>query len=262
LSRYFKLIIKDKQYIMPKKILEYWETDSVESMYDKYLLNLEINLIRDNIPPNSKILDAGCGEGEGTLVYSKIDNVSIHAADFSDTRLEKASKRLEGCDNVILKKVDFLDEWILDRDYDLIISQRFLINMPTWEQQQKVLADMMNALKLRGKLILLEGSVQGVIELDDFRKLFDLDPLPVKWHNNFIDDNKLIEFLGENGLEIIHAEGTGAYFLLTRGIRPIFEKELNWDCRFNEISSARETSRLLGLNNRFSRLKLWVFSKK
>lgn len=46
-------------------ILAYWNRQDVESMYDKHLLNAEIELIRRRITVNSKILDAGCGEGEG-----------------------------------------------------------------------------------------------------------------------------------------------------------------------------------------------------
>jgi 2-polyprenyl-3-methyl-5-hydroxy-6-metoxy-1,4-benzoquinol methylase len=57
-----------------QQLLEYWDRDDVESMYDKHLLNREIELIRQRIPPNTKLLDAGCGEGEGTLVYSAIRN--------------------------------------------------------------------------------------------------------------------------------------------------------------------------------------------
>ena len=55
-----------------EEVLEHWNRDDVESMYDKHLLNAEIELIKRRITPNTKILDAGCGEGEGTLAYSAI----------------------------------------------------------------------------------------------------------------------------------------------------------------------------------------------
>ena len=97
-------------------IHHYWERADVESMYDKYLLGAEIALIREYIPSNSKVLDAGCGEGEGTLEYSAIPGVIIHAADFSQTRIRKAKRRLAACSNVTLKQVDFLDEYQLDND--------------------------------------------------------------------------------------------------------------------------------------------------
>src|SRR5438093_7743623 len=107
------------------KILDYWNRDDVESMADKYLLNAEIDLVSRRIPPHSKMLDAGCGEGEGTLVYSNIPGVVIHAVDFSETRLRKTAERLKGRTNVTLKHLDFLGQYTLDRDYDVILSQRF-----------------------------------------------------------------------------------------------------------------------------------------
>ncbi len=115
-----------------EKILAYWNRPDIESMYDKHLLNSEIELIRRRISANSKIFDAGCGEGEGTLAYSTILGVVVHAVDFSETRLAKARQRLAGRKNVLLKQMDLISEHDCDKDYDVVISQRFLINLPEW----------------------------------------------------------------------------------------------------------------------------------
>jgi ubiquinone/menaquinone biosynthesis C-methylase UbiE len=244
------------------EVLNYWEHDYVESMYDKNLLNAEIELIRDLIPSNSKILDAGCGEGEGTLAYSSIPGVFIHAVDFSETRLKKAAERLAGLNNILIKKVDFLGKYTLDIDYDVIVSQRFLINLMEWELQKKVLLELMAMLKQEGKLIMLEGSKKGVESLNEFRSAWGLDPIPVKWHNLFFSDVDLKNFMQNNNFKLIKQDGLGTYFLLTRGIRPIFDKDLNWDCDFNHTSSTNKIRNILGIDNtKFSRLKLWVFQK-
>lgn len=244
-----------------KQVLEYWNQDEVESMYDKNLLKLEIQLIKERIPKNSKILDAGCGEGEGTLEYSKIPGVRLHAVDFSETRLKKAAKRLSNHSNVTLKKVDFLGTYSLDKDYDAIISQRFLINLMEWNLQQKVLLDFKSMLKQGGKLILLEGSMEGVEELNKLRSTFGLKPIPVKWHNLFFNDKTLINFMEKNNFILIEEDGPGEYFMLTRGLRPYFEEELNWDSAFNKIASSSKIKSILNLGSACSRLKLWVFKK-
>ncbi len=108
-----------------EKVLQYWNRDDIESMYDKLLIKQEIQLILNYIPNNAKILDAGCGEGESALVYSQIPGVHIHAADFSETRLSKARERLKDKNNVIIIKADFLGDYHLDADYDIVVSQRF-----------------------------------------------------------------------------------------------------------------------------------------
>ncbi|MEJ7820753.1 MAG: class I SAM-dependent methyltransferase [Chitinophagaceae bacterium] len=244
-----------------KEVLDYWNQHEVESMYDKYLINLEIELIKENLKPGSKILDAGCGEGEGTVVYASIPDSKIHAVDFSETRLKKAAETLNNVNNVSFKQVDFLGEYKLDNDYDFIVSQRFLINLMEWDLQKKVILDIMNMLKPTGKFLMLEGCIDGVIELNNFRSLYGLEPIPVKWHNLFFENDKLVNFMEENGYKLTKQDGLGDYFLLTRGVRPILDTNLNWDNDFNKISASLEVKDLLRLNTRFSRLKLWCFSK-
>lgn len=251
----------DNTIMMDSKIVKYWDKNDVESMYDKNLLNAEIDLIKKHIPIKAKILDAGCGEGEGTFVYSSIKGVLVHAVDFSETRLRKASSILKERKNVTLKKVDFLGEYSLDNDYDIIISQRFLINIMKWDLQKKVLLDLMELLKKGGKLLILEGSIKGMDSLNEFRAIYGLEPIPIKWHNLFLDDDQLIEFMSQNGYKLLKEEGMGIFFLLTRGVRPIIDKVLNWDHEFNRISASPQVNGLLGLGSRFSRLKLWVFQK-
>lgn len=230
-------------------------------MYDKNLLNAEIELIRRRIPPDAKILDAGCGEGEGTLVYASVPGATVHGVDFSETRLRKAAETLNRQQNVSLKQVDFLGDYEIDRDFDVIVSQRFLINLMEWPLQQQVLLALMSALKKGGRLLMLEGSRQGVDSLNDFRTALGLEPIPVKWHNLFFDDEALVNFMHASGFELLEQDGLGTYFLLTRGVRPALDTELNWDSDFNRLAAAEKTDELLDLGTRFSRLKLWVFQK-
>ena len=243
------------------EVLEYWDCKNVASMYDKHLLGLEIDLVSAQIRPNSKILDAGCGEGEGTAVYARIPGVNIHAVDFSDTRLAKAAERLRECKNVLLKKVDFLSTYQLDRDYDYVISQRFLINLMEWDLQKKVLSDLKSLLRPGGRFVMLEGSAEGVATLNNVRNAFGLEPIPVKWHNLFFIDSVLTKFMASEGFRLIQEDGLGEYFFLTRGIRPYFDKELNWDSAFNALAASSGTRSVLQLKDKFSRLKLWVFEK-
>lgn len=244
-----------------KQVLEYWNDDNVESMYDKHLLNAEIELIRKHIPEGSKVLDAGCGEAEGTVVYSSIPGTVVHAVDFSETRLQKARERLSDRANVTFQQVDFLGTYQLDNDYDVVVSQRFLINLMEWKLQQRVLLDLAAMLKPGGRLLMLEGSRQGVDSLNEFRAAMELEPVPVKWHNLFFDDGALVGFMNDHGCRLLAEEGLGTYFLLTRGVRPLLDQALNWDSDFNRLAAAERTAELLQLGPKFSRLKLWVFQK-
>jgi len=163
--------------------------------------------------------------------------------------------------NVLFKQVDFLGKYTCDNDYDLIISQRFLINLMEWPLQQKVLLDLMSKLKPGGKLLMLEGSRQGVDSLNELRRAWALDPIPIKWHNLFLDDGLLISFMQQNGYGLVEQDGLGTYFMLTRGIRPTLDADVNWDCDFNRLAALPGMRDLLGFKTAFSRLKLFVFQR-
>lgn len=242
-------------------VLAFWNRPDVESMYDKHLLGLEISLIRARIPSGAKILDAGCGEGEGTAAYAGVPGVVIDAVDFSETRLAKAAERVGRLPNVRLRRVDFLGDHSLAADYDLVISQRFLINVTDWQLQQSVLLHLMARLRPGGRLLMLEGSQQGVDSLNAFRDVWGLPPIPVKWHNLFFDDSRLQTFMADHDYRLVDHDGLGAYFLLTRGIRPVLDSSLAWDSRFNEIAATAAVADTLALGARASRLKLWCFEK-
>ena len=243
------------------KILNHWNSDQTESMYDKFLLDDEIQLIANFIPEGSKILDAGCGEGEGTVIYSEINKATVQGVDFSDTRLLKASERLKNRANVEFKKIDFTQDYELDNDFDIVISQRFIINITDWALQQKIIINLVNHLKEGGRLLLMEGYLQGALALNDFRKEMELSDIPIPWHNLFLDEELLKKLMTDNGLELEHEDGLGSYYLLTRGIRPTLDSNINWDSKFNKMASSRKIKEMLGLGWQFSRVKLWVFKK-
>ena len=178
-----------------------------------------------------------------------IPGICIHAADFSKLRLRKASRRLAKRQNVEIKNIDFLHEHpLLDKNYDVILCQRFLINLADWGLQKKVLLRLIRLLRPKGRLILLEGSRQGTAELDHWRNLIGLKNIPVRWHNLFLNDSRLENFLRKNGLKLLVKDGLGCYFLLTRGIRPYFTNRLNWKCAFNRIAASLKAPRSLNLH--------------
>jgi ubiquinone/menaquinone biosynthesis C-methylase UbiE len=245
-----------------QSVFDHWNDERVESMYDKHLLGLEIASIKQRIPAGSRILDAGCGEGEGTAVYSDIPGVRMEGADFSPTRLKKAAERIGQRQNVSLKRMDFLEPCTLDGDYDVIVSQRFLINLADWRQQSEVIVRLVSLLRPGGRLIVLEGSQQGTNSLNQWRATWNLSPIPIKWHNQFLDDAALVALMRANGCRLEDLTGFGSYFLLTRGIRPALSDNLSADSDFNRVAASCPVQELLGFREEFSRLKLWVFGKR
>jgi SAM-dependent methyltransferase len=253
--------------------LDYWNDPNVESMYDKHLLRLEIESIKEQLKQEDYVLDVGCGEGEGTLEYAKVVR-AVHAIDFSSTRLQKAMERFAAAGKTAqFDRIDMLDNnptscgcspkvVIPSRNYDVVISQRFLINLPSWEKQQEVLAELCFKLVSGGRLILLEGSKQGTEQLNKARELIGMQPIPVRWHNVFIDDYDLGTFMVDGlGMKFRLGTGFGAYFVGTRLFAPLMDNNHTWDSPINERAASIDFAKFMRIGNLCSRLKLWVFVK-
>jgi SAM-dependent methyltransferase len=151
---------------------------------------------------------------------------------------------------------------VLDSDYDVVVTQRFLINLMEWDLQRRVITRLVSLLKPGGRLLMLEGSQPGVDELNRFRAACGLPPIPVRWHNRFFDDCEIQQFVADSGWKLKAVEGLGGYFLLTRGVRPLLDSVLNWDCEFNRIAASPGLGELGAFDShRFSRLKLWVIER-
>lgn len=221
---------------------QYWENVKNESMPDKYILKLEINLIKKCLGPG-KLLDVGCGEGDCTFAYSQTKGVKASGIDYANNRLNLARKKYQ---KIKFYHFDLTKKPSLGK-YDYIVSQRFLINLANWKEQKRVIDHLINCLNPGGKLILCEGSLQGVKTLNQFRAKLKLEPIPIRWHNVFINDVNLVKI----GFKLIG--GFGGYFLLTRGVRPFFDQTLNWNSRFNRIAKN------ILLPVKYSRTKVWQY---
>jgi hypothetical protein len=231
--------------------LDRWSDKSVESMYDKTFLALETAAIKKHL--HGVVCDAGCGEGEGTAEYRK--DFRVVAFDSCRERLEMAEARCPGQEfhlhNVLSP---------FGRQFDSVVSQRLLINMESWEEQKEALLRLRDLTKIGGTLVLSEGSVEGVEELNKVREVFGLAPIPVPEHNVFFSDDMLECYAVELGLSLKDREDFGSYYLLTRGIQPALRDDFHWNSHFNRVSGSEGIKSLLE-SSRFSRVKVWVFER-
>ena len=243
------------------KILEYWNNENVQSMYDRNLLKLEIASISEHLKTDDVVLDAGCGESETTSRYAPKCK-SLIATDFSDTRLRLARKNLSGLQNVKLEKVDFTREIpFSENSFDVVISQRFLINIVDRAVQFQIIRSFFNLLKDRGRLLLLEGFNEGTSNLNTLRRKLGLQEIPAKWHNKFFNTNEFEKAVAEIGFRICTQKDFSLYFLLTRVINAKLKhpEVPAWNDELNNIAADLDGAvNLQGL----SRLKFYVLEKQ
>lgn len=228
-----------------------WSDKSVESMYDKTLLAAEVAAIKQYIKPLASVCDAGCGEGEGTAEYAKVAG-NVYAFDACEERLDMARGRVHGV--VVFEQEDVLN--IPPSDFDVVVSQRLLINLANWGEQKRAISRLYGLARDGGLVILSEGSADGVSSLNQFRRHFGLPAIPVPEHNCFLFDELLKSYAEELGLKLIARHDFGTYYLLTRGVQPALTSEYKWDSAFNAAASKVSLPA-----EKFSRVKVWVFQR-
>src|SRR5215468_3824311 len=106
---------------------------------DPFLGQLEAANILERLDPNYVALEVGCGDASHSVKYArKVKKLS--GLDFSEPLLAIARRRIgeEGVDNVDLTAGSILDLQDIygDAQFDCVISQRCLINLPEWKYQQ------------------------------------------------------------------------------------------------------------------------------
>jgi ubiquinone/menaquinone biosynthesis C-methylase UbiE len=207
---------------MKDKIKEHWEREETVSLKDENLRQLEVKAIAECIQDIDKdglyICDMGCGDGANTISYSRSNKVKrILGIDYSSTMIKKAVRRAKEESAV---KVAFTngDISLLDGftdEFDVLITQRCLINIPVFAEQAKAVEMIHNSLKRGGYYIMLEASKDGLDRLNGLRAEASLEDLKMPWHNNYFDI-KTLESELERHFSILRKRDFSVYYLYTR----------------------------------------------
>ena len=205
---------------MNDPIKEYWDgcanefgADQHATAPDHWYRQHEIDEIVKNIPRNGSMLDVGCGNGYSTLRFqNNRPGLRISAIDFSAPMIEAVPNKT-GIDFRVgdVRCIPYPNEF-----FDCVVSERCVINLMTWEEQQKAILEMRRVLRPGGKLVLVENFIDGLIELNKLRFLFGLPAINVRWHNRYLVEGEFIPFAKEH-FNIKSRENIGnLYYLMSR----------------------------------------------
>ncbi len=227
------------------KIKSFWETRAQDNskkiksemgntLDDVNLRKMEIKAILKYIQNGQKVLDVGCGNGFSTINFASVKNISIDGIDYSKQMIENAKKLFTLKKNNIKGKVKFFQSDVLnnkieENKYDVIITERCLINLGTWENQKKALTNLYKYLKPGGKLLMLEGFKDNLDEINKIRKKYRLKPINIVWHNLFFEKAKFEKFISKH-FKIENIDNFGStYMLLTRTLFHALNNDQNKD---------------------------------
>jgi ubiquinone/menaquinone biosynthesis C-methylase UbiE len=207
---------------MNTAIKEYWEHPETISIIDKNLHRLEIDTVCRYLMPGDHLADIGCGDGEATVQYAtKVKKcTAIERSNRLRDKAKQAAART-GVKNLEVTAGDVMNLTCPSNEFDAVVTQRVLINLASWEEQQQAIQNVHRVLKVGGRYIMIENTNDAFAALNDLRAQVGLTPVPQHWHNRFFDHDEMREFM-RGRLQLLRHHDFGLYYFLSRVFVPMF----------------------------------------
>ncbi len=205
-------------------IQAYWEKPTTVSIIDANLHELEISAALRYLMPDDRLADVGCGNGAASVRYAAAVRECVgleRSAHMRGLAAQNAAKA--GVTNLAFREFDILNSPIPEAEFDSLVSQRMLINLASWEEQQQGIRNLHRMLKVGGRAVLIENTNDAFQAMNDVRFELGLTAVPQHWHNRFFDYDAFMAFVGK-GFQVVHFQDFGLYYLLTRVYTQLFAK--------------------------------------
>ncbi len=247
-------------------ILNFWNERAILKEYagskDVIAKKIEIEAIAEFIRDGLNILEIGCGNGITAIELASRFNINITGIDFSQKMIEEAKKiasnyRLKGTVNFLVGDVRNLPNFTLK--FDLVYTERVLINLPDWSSQSQAIIDITKLIVNGGSYIMCENSQDGLDKINFLRQKVGLSCIIAPWHNRYFKENEL-EGLCIPGVKlenVVHYSST--YYFLSRVVNAWLAmsdgKEPDYDAPVNELALKLPSWGDIGQG------KIWVWRK-
>jgi SAM-dependent methyltransferase len=242
---------------MTERMQKHWDnraqadSDADASIRDQNQRDVEIGAIRPYLRAGDLALDVGCANGF-TSVRLAESGCRIVGLDITFKMLRRAKRGPVRFVNGDVRELPFSSG-----SFDACISIRCLINLPSWEMKQHAIDELLRVTKARGRILLLEGLVEGRSALNRLRERVGLDAMPGVPFNSDFEEARLLEFL-RGRCEVEEVRKFGVYDLISRVAHPLIAapEEPRYDSKINQVAAvlAKESS---GLDD-ISRIGLFV----
>jgi len=131
--------------------------DSASDSAEGYSVPEPVERFRAELGPEDRLLDAGCGQGEGLVAV----DASAVGLDFSREQLERARERTAGIANAELLQGDMTALPHRENAFDAVAAIYSLIHVPL-EDHRTVIEEFARVLRPGGTLLVTEGSEEWV----------------------------------------------------------------------------------------------------
>lgn len=205
-----------------KAIEAYWEDPNTVSLLDTNLRALEESVVLRYLDGKTRFADLGCGGGESTVRYAARAQSCVALERSQHLRAKAAERFAEaGLANVELVDGSVEDLSAYRGRFDVVATQRVLINIPHWTEQQRIIENIHSTLANGGCYVMVENTYEGWENLNAMRRALGLGDIKVHWHNNYLHHDLVSEFVRDK-FAIEKTITFDLYYLLTRVYTSMF----------------------------------------
>jgi SAM-dependent methyltransferase len=249
-------------------VLNFWnERASMRDLAgtnDLLAKELEMNEIANHIKIGQSVLDVGCGNGLTAFYLARHRSAKVTALDYSPEMIAQAQieqQRLGIEESIInFRTQDVRHIASIVERYDVVITERVLINLASWHEQKCAIRDLVGLLNPGGVYLMCENLKEGLDNLNALRIKLDLPVIHMPWHNRYLSRKELDEV--DFARKLAELDFTSAYYFLSRVVNAWLAKQEGLEPQYNapvnrlalEISHLREFAALdLG------QTRLWIW---
>lgn len=178
-------------------------------------------------PEQATILDVGCGNGFLlAALWEELAGAHLHGIEFVPELVELAQSR--SLPGVQIQQGDMRLRDSFAGTAHVVITERSVVNLLTWEEQKKALENIASWIKPGGFYIMVESFQEPWAEMNAARQENKLPEVPISPHNRYLKE-PCIDTLGSRGLRTVPGveskTALSSHFFLSRVFQHLFVQE-------------------------------------
>ncbi|WP_114952850.1 class I SAM-dependent methyltransferase [Sphingosinicella terrae] len=184
-----------------RKEAELFQADASSTMRDQITRGREVDAIlstlaylEQNGSRKLRLLDIGCGNGYLLeQIRQRHADMELMGLEYTPELVEIARQRgVEGCEIV---QGDVRDMPFENASFDIIVTERCIINVMDQQDQAKSIAEVARILRQGGHYICIEAFTDGLENLNAARGELGLEPNDMPYHNLWFDKGWFLDVI-------------------------------------------------------------------
>lgn len=258
---------KDTQQDLSQKLEQFWDgrakLGELAGTNDFMLTEIEQKFILEIIPECSHVLDIGCGNSMSLIKLALEKRCSGVGIDFSYEMVKQSQQFINDRklnDRLTIHHCGVPPVPTEYGSFDVVMSNRALINLETSELQKQAIQSIPNVLRPGGMYLMIECSLDGGDLTNYMRNKIGLGNIDPPWHNLFFKEKYVESWQTDNFKieQMLHISST--YHFLSRVVyaklAELNNQEMKYDSEINKIALM-----LPAQIGEFGPVKAWIWRK-